>query len=180
MATFKSSTWVGGVPFRPTRDGTFDITASVKIPAGRTLAANDVLKFMKLGANVEILTATLRCDKLEDASGTASTLDLGTYASSGTFDADGLLDGSTVTQAGGIVRVGNGGDDPFATAQAATTQTVDVQATFLGTATQSTADDADRYVTLSLTCAPKRSALLGSDPAYVYADRYTAAGVSST
>jgi hypothetical protein len=181
MATFKSHAYIGGIKFRPIKEGKFEITSTVKIPAGRALANNDVIKFLKLGADVEVLSATLRCDKLEDGAGTNSTLDLGTFAGSGNFDVDGILDGSIITRAGGIIRVENGGDDPFAAAFPATDQTVDVQAIFLaGTPAVQTVQGAlDRYLTLTLECAPKRSAVPATDPAYIYADRYTGA-VSST
>jgi len=180
MATFKSHAYVGKVKFRPVSENSFEITSTVKIPAGRTLANNDVLKFIKLGADVEILAATLRCDKLEDASGTNSTLDLGTFAASGTFAVDAILDGSPITRAGGIVRVENGGDDPFADSPlAATNQTVDIQAIFLaGTPAVQTVQGAlDRYLTLTLTCAPKTSRI-GANVPYIYQDRYTTAGSS--
>ena len=179
MATFTSRAYDGGIKFRPLEEGRYSISSTVKIPAGRTFTSGDVIKFLKLGANVEIYEAFLSVDKLEDSSGTNSSLHLGTFAGSGAFDVDGILASSVITRAGGNVSVTNGGDDPFTSSNTATptTQTVDVQATILGTFTQTVQGALDRYITLTLVCGPEAVTVTDGVP-YVYADRYDTAGES--
>lgn len=179
MATFTSRAYDGGIKFRPLEEGRYSISSTVKIPAGRTFTSGDVIKFLKLGANVEIYEAFLSVDKLEDSSGTNSSLHLGTFAGSGAFDVDGILASSVITRAGGNVSVTNGGDDPFTAPNTATptTQTVDVQATILGTFTQTVQGALDRYITLTLVCGPETTGVTEDVP-YVYADRYDDAGES--
>lgn len=144
MANFKSKAYRGGVKFRPLYEQAFELESTVRIPAGRTFANNDVLSFFKMGQNVDVLEVFVRSDKLEDGAGTASTIDVGT-----SVDPDCFIDGGTFIRAGGTIKVENGGDDPFATTPYVVQATpVDIQATLLGTATQTTADDADRFVTL--------------------------------
>lgn len=144
MATFPSKAYLGNIKFRPLYEYAFELESTVKIPAGRTFANADVLKFFKVGANVDFLEVFVRSDKLEDGAGTASTIDVGT-----SIDPDCFIDGGTFIRGGGTIKVENGGDDPFATTPyVVQTAAVDVQATLLGTATQTTADDADRFVTL--------------------------------
>lgn len=170
MATFSSQAFLGGLNFRPLYEHPFELTSTVKIPAGRTLADADVLKFFKIGANVDILEATLRTSDLDD--GTDMTIDVGTSSV-----VDNIIDGSTIVQTGGRVSVTQGGDDPFADAPFLLVATpVDVQATIRGTATQTTADDADRYVTL--TCVMVQHQTPTPSNVYQYASRYTD-GVSS-
>lgn len=174
MATFKSKAYIGGVPFRPTAEQPFQVAATVLIPNGTALAQNDVLKMMKIGANVRILDVTLISDDLD--TGTTITLDVGYSAAVATDVPDFFIDGSTVGQAGGVVRVENGGDDPFADgAFNGVDETLDLEIKVAAAPTGN--PTADRYVTLMVTGVAETSAT--ADVPYVYADRYNNAGVGS-
>lgn len=112
MATYSSRAYAGGNFFRPVKEAEFHLTQTIVIPSGTALAANDVLKFFKLGPNVVPLDLTLTVDDLD--TGAAITLDVGYAAEVAADVVDFFIDGATVGQAGGSVRVENGGDDPFA------------------------------------------------------------------
>ena len=174
MATFKSKAFIGGVPFRPVEEAPFEVTATILVPNGTAIAANDVFKFMKLGANVEILEASLLTSDLD--TGSSITLHFGYDADTLTDDPDAFLASSTVGQAGGKVRVENGGDDPFAVGLlAAIAENITITATCaIAPAGNPTTD---RYLTAVLKCVKRAGAT--SDVPYVYADRYSTAGVGS-
>ena len=174
MATFKSRAFIGGVPFRAVSEEPFEVTASVLVPNGTAIAASDVFKFFKLGANIRILEATLAVDDLD--TGASITLDLGYDLPTGTDDDDAFLANSTIGQAGGTVRVENGGDDPFAVGLLAPqTEVMTVQAKCeAGPAGNPTTD---RYLVCSMKCVQRPAAPTGVE--YVYADRYNSSGVGS-
>lgn len=171
MATFKSKAYIGGVPFRPTEEGPFEVTASILVPSGTAIAAADVFKFMDIGANVSVQEVTLRVDDLD--TGAAMTINAGLDYYGATTDVPAaFLSASTAGQAGGQVRVENGGSNPFAgggllplPAKATVTATVAV-APAGNPAT-------DRY----LTCTIKGSMATTASAAvpYIYADRYNPA-----
>ena len=175
MATFKSKAFIGGVPYRPTSEQPFDVTATILVPNGTAIAATDVFKFMRLGADVDVLSVELRTDDLDTA--TAITLHLGVdYDGATTDDPDAFVASSTIGQTGGRVRVENGGDDPFAVGGfIALPGTATMTATCAVSPT--TNPSTDRYLTLTVKCQKKAGAT--SDVPYVYADRYTAAGVGT-
>lgn len=175
MATFKSKAYIGGVPFRPTEEAPFEITASILVPSGTAIAANDVFKFFDLGADVDIRAIDFRCDDLD--TGTAITLHCGVdYAGATTDDNDAFFASSTIGQTGGCVRVENGGDDPFAVGgfialpgKATVTVTCAISPT--------TNPATDRYLTLTARCQKKAGAT--ADVPYIYTDRYNSSGVGS-
>lgn len=175
MATFKSKAFIGGVPFRPTEEGPFEVTATILVPSGTLIAANDVFKFMKLGADVDVREVTLRTDDLDTATGI--TLHCGVdYAGATTDDPDAFMASSTIGQTGGSVRVENGGDDPFAVGAFIPlpgTATVTVTCAVAPTTDPTT----DRYI--SVTVKGNKKATATSDVPYVYADRYSSAGVGT-
>lgn len=177
MAVFKSRAYLGGVPFRPVSEEPFSITASVLIPNGTSLASGDLMKFFTLGADVRILDVTLTTDDLDSDGSPAVTLDLGYDLASGTDDDDAFLANSTLGQAGGIVRVENGGDDAFAVGGLAA-QTVNMTIQAKVETAPATNPSTDRYLTCTVR-AQKRTNVVTDTP-YIYADRYTSAGVSST
>lgn len=174
MATFKSAAIITGNVYRPTTEAPFTITQSVLIPNGTALAANDVIKFFKLGANVQILDISLNVSDCD--TGANLTLDLGYDLPTGTDDDDAFLANSTIGQAGGTVRVENGGDDPFAVGLlAAQTETMTIQAKVeVAPAGNPTTD---RYLTCTVR-AQKASAVPSVTPEYVYANRYNSSGAS--
>ena len=174
MATFKSNAYIGGVPFRPTEDGPFQIASTILIPNGKALALNDVLKFFKIGANVRILDVTLMVDDLD--TGETNTLVVGYSAAVAVDVPDFFIDGSTIGQAGGVVRVENGGDDPFADGSFnGVAETIDIE--LLVATAPAGNPTTDRYITLLVTGVGKTRAT--ADTPYVYADRYNTSGVGS-
>lgn len=174
MATFKSKAFIGGVPFRPTSEEPFSVAATVLIPNGTALAASDVLQMMKIGADVRILSVTLITDDLD--SGAGITLDVGYKAAVASDVVDFFIDGSTVGQAGGVVRVENGGDDPFADgAFNGVNETLDIEIKVVDAPAGN--PSTDRYVTLVVQGVAEAG--VGTMTPYVYADRYTNAGVGS-
>jgi hypothetical protein len=174
MATFKSQAYIGGVPFRPTEDGKFNIMATILVPSGTPIAANDVFKFFKLGANVRILEVTLTTTDLD--SGAAITLHAGYSAAVATDDPDAFVASSTIGQAGGIVSVTNGGDDAFAVGLLAPiAETLDIEVTCAIAPGGNPATD--RYLSLTLVGQKLQNGVTMTP--YVYADRYNTSGVGS-
>lgn len=168
MATFKSNAYIGGVPFRPLAEKPFEVAATVKIPNGTALAQNDVIKMFKLGADVRILALTLVTDDLD--TGTTITLDVGYTAEVASDVVDFFIDGSTIGQTGGVVRVENGGDDPFADGSFnGVDETIDVQV-LVATAPAGN-PTTDRRITLVATCVKEAADNFGSDP-YTYSYSY--------
>lgn len=150
MASFESPAYLGGVPFRPTHDGIFTVNQTIVIPAGTSLALNDKLYFTKLGANVIPLSVTLKSDDLD--TGTTVVLDVGYEAAVASDVLDFFIDGSTVGQAGGMIRVENGGDDPFADGvYSGIDETIDVVGLVQVAPTGD--PETDRKITLVLECA---------------------------
>lgn len=174
MATFKSKAYIGGVPFRPTSEEPFQVAATVMIPSGTALVANDVIKMMKIGANVRILDVTLLTDDLD--TGAAITLDVGYTATTAADVVDFFIDGSTIGQTGGVSKVSNGGTPAFAGGSfVGVDETLDLE---VKVATSPTADPAtDRYVTLMVTGVAETGVVDGVP--YIYADRYNTSGVGS-
>lgn len=174
MSTFKSNAYIGGVPFRPVADMPFQIAATILVPNGKALAANDVLKFFKLGADVRVLDVTLITDDLD--TGAAITLDVGYTAAVASDVVDFFIDGSTVGQGGGVVRVENGGDDPFADgAFNGVAETIDIEV--LVAVSPAGNPTTDRFITLMVTGVKETRAT--ADTPYIYADRYNTSGVGS-
>lgn len=174
MATFKSKAMIGGVPFRPLAEKPFEVTATILVPSGTAIAASDVFQFFKLGANIEILEASLRVSDLDTV--TTMTMHFGYDLPTGSDDPDAFLASSTVGQAGGVVRVENGGDDPFAVGQLAPQTEV---ATITATCVLAPAGNpaTDRYLTATIKAQARAGAT--SEVPYVYADRYSTAGVGT-
>lgn len=176
MATFKSKAFVAGNIYRPTEEGPFEVTASIKVPNGTAIAANDVFKFMRVGADVSVQEVTLRVDDLDTA--TAITLHAGVdYEGATTDDNDAFVASSTIGQTGGQVRVENGGDDPFAVGAF-----IPLPGTAVITATCAVSPTGnpttDRTLTMTIK-GVKASAVPSVEPAYVYANRYNSAGAAT-
>jgi len=119
MATYNSKAYLGRVPFRCTAEQPTEITATVVIPSGTDLAQSDTFNFLKIGAGYVPLEITVVSEDLDEHADTPTlTLDVGivghSAVNSGSAVADYFVDGSTIVQDGGVVRVENGGDDPFA------------------------------------------------------------------
>lgn len=75
MAIYKSATYTKGSRARPDSqvEGA-EFTATVIIPAGTPLVANDLLYFGKLGENVDLLIAEITADTLDSTGTTTGTL----------------------------------------------------------------------------------------------------------
>lgn len=149
MASFESRGYLNGVPFRPTYEGIFTVSQSIVIPAGTPLALNDELFFTKLGENVIPLSVTLQSDDLD--TGSTVVLDVGYKAAVAADVSDFFIDGATIGQAGGIIRVENGGDDPFADgAFAGINEVLDIVGKVQVAPTGN--PNTDRKLTLTLEC----------------------------
>lgn len=84
MATYNSELYRKGIRYRATRDGAFELSASIRVPAGKALAASDVLNFITVGPGVDILEVSWSLSSgLFD--GAAGTVDLGTDADPDNF-----------------------------------------------------------------------------------------------
>lgn len=87
----------------PTSDRAGEVLAvQVEHEISAALVINDTFSMMTLPAGHVVVDCILYTDDLE-SSGTASTLDVGFIGG----NADALIDGSTVSQAGGMVRMGS-------------------------------------------------------------------------
>ncbi len=174
MATFKSRAMIGAVPFRATSEEPFEVTASVLVPSGTSIAALDVFKFFKLGANIRVLETTLAVDDLD--TGATLTLNLGYDLPTGSDAPAAFLAASTLGQAGGTTRVENGGTPAFAGGVLAPqTEVMTVQAAAVVGPAGNPATD--RYLVCSVKCIARPAAPTGVE--YVYADRYDSAGVGT-
>ena len=176
MANFKSQAYIGGVKFRPVAENLFEVSATVKIPAGRALVSGDTLSFLKIGEYVDIRAAYLRVTGgvgLYD--GAAGTWQLGTDLDPDNFVAAAVL-GQSATDFS--VQYGPTGGTAFATASpptAASRSIIMTQNAAVGVQTLAAA--ADPYVTLTALLAPYHTGIASNVP-YEYTDRYTNAGVS--
>lgn len=176
MATFKSQAFVAGNIFRPTADAPFEVSASIKVPSGTAIAANDVFKFFRVGSGVSIQEVTLRADDCD--TGANLTLHAGVdYEGATVDDPDAFVASSTIGQAGGQVRVENGGDDPFAVGAF-----IPLPGTAVITATCAISPAGNPTTDRVLTCTikgVKQAGVPSVEPAYVYADRYGSDGTGS-
>lgn len=173
MATFKSQAFIAGNIFRPVEEGPFSVSASIKVPSGTAIAANDVFKFFRLGSGVSVNEVTLRVDDLDTATGI--TLHAGVdYEGATTDDPDAFIASSTIGQTGGQVRVENGGDDPYAVGAF-----IPLPGTAVITATcavaPTTNPSTDRYLTMTIQ-GNKQAGVPSVTPEYVYANRYASTG----
>lgn len=173
MATFKSKAFIAGNIYRPVKEGPFEVTASIKVPSGTLIAASDVFKFFRVGADVSIDEVTIRTDDLD--TGTAITLHAGIdYEGVTTDDPDAFIASSTIGQTGGQVRVENGGDDPYAVGAF-----IPLPGTAVVTATcavaPTTNPSTDRVLTMTIK-GKKAAGVPSVTPEYVYANRYNTSG----
>lgn len=106
MALFRSPVHIGGVKFRPIKQGLAEIAATVEIPASFVLTTADTLRFFQVGANVAIRDLVLKTDELDTGTNTL-TLNVG-FLSHNTgvtaSNATAYAAAATVGQAGGAVR----------------------------------------------------------------------------
>lgn len=174
MATFKSQAYINGMPFRAVSEMPFQIAATIKVPNGTGLALNDKLYFFKLGADVRVLDVTLISDDLD--TGATVALDVGYEAAVATDVLNFFIGGSTIGQAGGVVRVENGGSAPFAGgAFNGVNETLDIVGLIQVAPTGN--PTTDRYITCVVTGVKETGA--PSMTPYIYEDRYSTAGVGS-
>lgn len=175
MATFKSKAFIGRNFYRAMSEEPAQISATIKVPAGTAIAAADVFKFFKIGANQRILEATLSVDDID--TGATATISLGYDALTQSDVPAAFISVSNIGQAGGTVRVENGGTPAFASGLVSPlTESMVVQAV-IGTGPAGN-PNTDRY----LTCTVKLAAVSGTPaitPEYVYRNRYNTLGVGS-
>lgn len=74
--SFRSPAHLGGVVFRPVRDGFTDIVATITLPAGHVLGTADRLRFFRLAAGTQVHELTVRTDELDTGTDTL-TLNVG-------------------------------------------------------------------------------------------------------
>lgn len=94
MSTYNSEAFRRGVRYRALNDGAFELSASVRIPAGRALAVDNKLNFLKLSPGVDILELALSTSA-SIFDGAAGTFKLGTDV-----DDDNFVAASTGFQSG--------------------------------------------------------------------------------
>lgn len=187
MANFNSDAYARGTVLRPVSSGPFAVVATVKIPAGRAVATTDFINFVKFGANVEPLELSFKVRSVTPAGaeaatglfdGAGGTVNIGTDASAANF-----VSASTAWQSAAQtpVRVDQTGTGTaFASAYVpSTTATRSIVMAFANIGTQTTADDNDRYITMTGTFAATRVNVPSTQPPYSYEDRYNTSGSSN-
>lgn len=103
MATVQSSKVASSVPAREPHSGLFVIHASYSVPeTGDGTAAGDVIQMVKVAKGTKIIDVVLSCTDL-DTAGPTGSMDVGDGD-----DVDRFIDGTTIMQGGGIVRLGQG------------------------------------------------------------------------
>lgn len=104
--SFRSIAHLGGVKFRPLKDGLTEVAATITLPDGYVLTTADRLRFLQLGANVAVHELTVRSDELDTGTNTL-TLNVG-FESQNTgvqaSNATAYAAAATIGQAGGTVR----------------------------------------------------------------------------
>jgi hypothetical protein len=171
MATKKTRTYLGNARLRP--DGQNDcesITVSYTYQVGEPVVSGDVIKFCKIGENVQVLSVEIDNDSSLAASGT--TVDVGTDSVADCF-IDGFSFGNGAATARTVVDglTADTAADAFADGHVLPSTSVrDIQATIggsIGTAVTNTA----RTITcrIKYQYAYPNSTLLGvSDPRYPF------------
>mgnify|MGYP000010387091 CR=1 FL=1 len=186
MANFNSDAYARGTVLRPVSSAPFTVVATVKVPAGRAIATSDFINFVRFGANVEPLEMSFKVRSVTPAGAEAATglfdgalgaVNVGTDASAANF-----ISASTAWQSAAQtpVRVDQTGTGSvFASAYVpSTTATRRIVMAFANAGTQTTADDNDRYITMTATFAATRVNTPTNQPPYHYADRYDTTGSS--
>ena len=177
---FYSSAYTGGVPFRALGDQPTEITATAAIPAAYVLQTADKIYMMKIGANMQVLEVTMRSEDIDTDATPAVTLHCGYEAVTASDDPDAFVAASTIGQAGGSIRVENGGDDAFAVGGLAPiAETIDVLVT-AGTAADANSATTAKKITVTMKIAPVVAVADANQPSYIYTDRYDTSGVSTT
>lgn len=172
MATYTSAPYNLDAKLRCTHEAPATNSYTVRIPAGAALTTADTLKFITVPAGYRILEATLITGDL-DSNGTPTlTLNFGYLEPGGTSDNDAFLAASVIGRTGGIVRVENGGDDPFAVG-VLPAGTLDREIVVVPAANAATAAVAAVDVTVLLTVI-KDSFGADANAPYRYRDRYGA------
>jgi hypothetical protein len=188
MPTYNSDAFRKGTRYRATRDGAFELSASVRLPAGRALVSGDVLNFFTVGPGIDILELSLSTSAplLDTTSGVFA---LGTDADANNF----INAGSTAFQSGARnVKVERASFNAVFNPSVVVPATVNAPRTSAsiassaritaptgtrilritwGTAgTQTNSDDVERIITLSGKFAPLAVTTPTQIP-YIYADR---------
>lgn len=102
MATTASSKVASTVPEREPHSGVFALKATFAHPtSGDGSAAGDIIQMVKVAKGTMILDMALSAEDLD--TGTTIEFDVGDGD-----DVDRFIDGTTIGQAGGIVRLGSG------------------------------------------------------------------------
>lgn len=170
MAIYTSAPYNLDAKLRCTREAPATNSYTVRVPAGALLTTADTLKFIVVPAGYRILEASIITGDL-DTNGTPTlTLNFGYLEPGGTNDPDAFLAASTLGRTGGVVRVENGGDDPFAVGVLAA-GTLDREIVIAPAANAATANAAAVDVTVVLTVI-KDSFGADANAPYVYRDRY--------
>lgn len=100
MATLQTSKVAASYQARAGIDLTA-VTASYSLSAA--LALNDVIQMVKIPKDATVLEVILACDDLDTGGSPAIVLDVGDGG-----DTDRFIDGATIGQTGGYVRLGQG------------------------------------------------------------------------
>ncbi len=151
MATLKTRTYLGNARLRPSgQNDCEECTLSYTYPVGKAAVNGDVIKFAKLGENVQVLAVEVDVDGSLGASGV--TLDVGTDSVTDCF-IDGLSFGNGAATARTVVDglTANTAADAFADGHVLPSTSVrDLQAVFNGAITSAVTNTAR-----TITCRVK-------------------------
>lgn len=101
MATLQTSKVASTVPVREPHSGNCVVFATYTLAAA--LALNDVIEMVKIPSGAKIIDMVLATTDLDTNGAPAIVLDVGDGA-----DTDRFIDGTTIGQTGGTVRLGSG------------------------------------------------------------------------
>lgn len=108
MSLFRSSAHVGGVKYRPLKEGLTEVVSTITLPADHVLATTNTLRFFQFGANTRIHEIGIATDDLDTGGVPALTLNVGFLSHNPAVTASNptaYAAASTIGQTGGFVRL---------------------------------------------------------------------------
>lgn len=104
MATVTSDKVDAGIPAREPHSGVCSVKASFTVPTtGDGSAANDVIQMVKVPDGATVLEVIFTSEDLDTNATPTIVFDVGDGG-----DADRYIDGTTIGQTGGVIRLGSG------------------------------------------------------------------------
>lgn len=108
MSLFRSAAHIGGVKYRPLKEGLTEISATITLPADHVLTTANTLRFFQFGANTRIHEIGIATDDLDTGGIPALTLNVGFLSHNPAVTASNptaYAAASTIGQTGGFVRI---------------------------------------------------------------------------